>query len=99
MGKSVYAVRAFFSTYYEEDAKALIEKLSKLEGELRSSRSRVVPELYYVEIIVDGPSKLEEVAENTRFLLEEASRGGRVYGIKVYTVPPLEAGSEKASSG
>jgi len=96
MGKTLRAVRLFFSTYDEDIAERIIRELRGLGGDVRVARSRVVPELYYVEITTSDNElmRFEDAASN---VLEKYSGDGHVYGVKVYSVPP-KADSE-ASNG
>ena len=87
MGKSVKAVRVFFSTFYPEVADRLVETFVNEFGRerVRYTRSRVVKELYYVEIFSDEPLR---DAEYVKRVLDKAD--DRLYGVKVYTVPREE---------
>ena len=87
MGKSVKAVRVFFSTFYPEVGDSLIEALAGEFGRerIRYTRSRVVRELYYVEILSDNPARDMESVKRILSKVDD-----RVYGVKVYAVPREE---------
>lgn len=81
------AVRGFFSTYYEDEANALIERIrSTVKGDVRVTRSNVVPELYYVEIRLGDNASREEAERLAARLRELLLEADTVYGVKVYTV-------------
>ncbi len=91
MAKHLHAVRVFFSTYYDDVAAEIIDKIRERYGEgLRVKRSRVVPELYHLEVAVSNPDSLEKTAREIEEILAESTHDGKVYGAKVYTVPPLK---------
>ncbi|ALL01071.1 hypothetical protein Pyrde_1023 [Pyrodictium delaneyi] len=87
MGKERRLVRIFFNTYYTDVAEAVLKELKSLGYEVKATNSRVVPELYYVEINV-GNTDPRDVAEKVRALLEDTreKHRGLVFGIKVYSI-------------
>jgi Fe-S oxidoreductase len=80
-------VRVFFNTFYEDVAKSIIKDLGRL-GEVKFTNSKVVPELYYVEISVGQGNNedVEAVASEARKVLEKHAADGKAFGFKVYTV-------------
>ncbi len=84
-GKGRRAVRLYFNTYYEDTAKRIIEALrNALPLKVNVERSKVVPELYYVDIEA-GEENLEELRERVEKLVREAA-DDTVFGVKVYVV-------------
>ncbi|NOZ89047.1 MAG: hypothetical protein GXO15_03890 [Crenarchaeota archaeon] len=82
-------IRLFFNTYYEEDAKRVIEALEReaAPSKVRVTRSRVVPELYYVEIPLAGVESREEAARLAEKLAATARAvSDTVFGVKAYVV-------------
>ncbi len=77
-------VRVFFNTFYEDAAKKAIEEL-KSYGIVKVSRSKLVPELYFVELVPsqDYIDKLEELASTIENTLK---RDDRIFGVKAYAV-------------
>lgn len=87
MGRERRLVRVFFNTYYTDIAEAVIRELKSLGYKAKATNSRVVPELYYVEINVSNTDP-RNVAEKVRALLEDTREKHRdlVFGIKVYSI-------------
>jgi hypothetical protein len=83
-GKGRRAVRLFFNTYYEDRAERIIEALKGLGFEMYVKRSKVVPELYYVDINV-GDANLDEVKEEVENILRKEA-DDTVFGIKIYVI-------------
>ena len=76
----------FFSTYYEDEARRVIDGLRSLSDSVEVKRSRVVKELYYVELRLGSDAGRDEamrLAEQARSILADAAT---VYGVKVYVV-------------
>ena len=78
-------VRLFFNTYYEDAANNIIKELERLAASVKVTRSRIVPELYYVEL---RPRELDdEGLERLVKAVEGLLRSDdRVFGVKVYAV-------------
>lgn len=87
MGKERRLIRVFFNTYYEDVAESVLNELKSLGYEMKMTNSRVVPELYYVEMEV-GAENLDQAVAKVQRLLEEArdKYSGRLFGVKVYGV-------------
>ncbi|ABM81129.1 hypothetical protein [Hyperthermus butylicus] len=83
MTRAVRAIRVFFNTYYEESAEKILSALKSLGYDLRVERSRVVPELYYVDVRVED--NLEEAKKTVEEVIRRAA-DDTVFGIKVYVV-------------
>ena len=74
-------IRIFFNTYYDDVASEVLRRLSSY-GRLNYTRSKIVPELYYVELSgVEGD--LEEKVKEIEGLLKNYDT---VFGVKVYKV-------------
>jgi len=84
MPKGRRAVRLFFNTYYDDAAQILVEILESRGYKFKVIKSRVVPELYYIDITVEN-GKPEEIAESVKEILKNI-QDDRIYGIKVYAV-------------
>ncbi len=85
MAKRKRVVRLFFNTFYEDAAKAILERLERSYGRVRVVRSQVLPEFYYVEIQVgenEDPARVRTEVEN----LVAQVGGDRVFGVKAYDV-------------
>ena len=78
-------VRLFFNTYYEDAANRVIRELERLAASVKVERSRIVPELYYVELKPRDASdeELERLVKAVEGLLRSDDR---VFGVKVYAV-------------
>ncbi len=76
-------VRAFFNTFYHDVAASIVDCISKLETvqEVKVNRSKVVPELYYVEVTPKETSP--KVVEEVERCIKEFGKD-LVFGIKVY---------------
>jgi hypothetical protein len=83
-GKGRRAVRVFFNTYYEESASKIINALKSLGYGVRVQRSRVVPELYYIDIDA-GSEDLEKVRQTVEDTLKREA-DDTVFGVKVYAI-------------
>ncbi|MET1101698.1 MAG: hypothetical protein ABWW69_04390 [Pyrodictiaceae archaeon] len=74
-------IRIFFNTYYDDVASELLRRLSEY-GKLNYTRSKIVPELYYVELSgVEG-----DLEEKTREIERMLKDYDTVFGVKVYKV-------------
>ncbi len=85
MAKRKRVVRLFFNTFYEDVAKAIVERLERVYGSVGVVHSRVLPEFYYVEIRLgegDDPARVRSEAEN----IAAEVGGDRVFGVKAYDV-------------
>ncbi len=84
MPKGRRAVRLIFNTYYENDARNILDALQRSGIKFSVSRSKVVNELYYVDIDA-GNQDLESVLEKVRSVVEK-NRGQTIFGVKIYAV-------------
>ncbi len=76
-------VRAFFNTYYDDLASSIIEAVKREAEVVKVSRSKLVPELYFLELKPKAGESLDELAEKIEKLLKSDDR---VFGVKVYVV-------------
>ncbi len=82
-------IRLFFNTYYEEDARRVVEALQReaAPNEVRVTRSKVVPELYYVEVPLRNVESREEAAQLAeRLTAAVRAASDTVFGVKAYVV-------------
>ncbi|AEM39512.1 hypothetical protein Pyrfu_1656 [Pyrolobus fumarii 1A] len=85
MAKRKRVVRLFFNTFYEDLARRIEEELSRRYEGVKFTRSRVLPEFYYVEISVSNSSDLERIRVEVEELVKKLG-GDLVFGVKAYTV-------------
>ncbi len=85
VAKRKRVLRIFFNTFYEDVAKRIEEELIREYGRVRVTRSRVLPEFYYVEVELGSSDGLEEAARKAEELVRRAG-GDLVYGVKAYVV-------------
>ncbi len=92
MGKERIVLHVFFSTFYEDEADRLVEKITEVLGSRpRIERSRVVRELYHLEAEFADPGEALKALEAVQELLDSVP--DTVYGVKAYVVPPPRRGS------
>ncbi len=84
MPKGRRAVRLVFNTYYSSDAERILTALRDNGIEFKLSKSRVTPELYYVDIDA-GNTDLEELQRRVEEIVQE-NRTDTVFGVKVYSI-------------
>jgi len=81
-------LRVFFSTYYEEAAQSAIKALENLcSCRPRVSRSKVISELYYVELPLDSVASgnnVDAAVEKVSRIVKGAHES--IFGVKVYAV-------------
>ncbi len=84
MPKGRRAVRLIFNTYYSSDAERILTALQNNGIEFKLSRSKVTPELYYVDIDA-GSADLEELRRRVERIVQE-NKTDTVFGVKVYSI-------------
>ncbi|BEP17536.1 hypothetical protein PYJP_08880 [Pyrofollis japonicus] len=85
MPKGRKAVRIVFNTYYEKDAEKIINILKDNGFNItKITRSRVVPELYFIEISADNNNLIE--MENSIKELIAKNKTDTIFGLKVYSI-------------
>lgn len=84
MPKGRRAVRLIFNTYYSDDAERILTALQNSGIEFKLSRSKVTPELYYVDIDA-GSADLEELRRRVERIVQE-NKTDTVFGVKVYSI-------------
>ncbi len=84
MPKGRRAVRLIFNTYYSGDAEKILAALQNNGIRFKLSRSKVTPELYYVDIDA-GSADLEELRRRVERIVQE-NKTDTVFGVKVYSI-------------
>jgi hypothetical protein len=76
-------VRVFFNTFYEDVVDSILRRVEAVGKLIRVSRSKIVPELYFIEL---EPLDSIDAREAARKIEEELRSNDRIFGVKAYVV-------------